>query len=272
MIDNVQYKLVYLDTNVVSDLCKQGGLILKFISKFPPEGGYLLCFSTYTLFEISRSNELFLRFKEVYSVYPCALVFSYFPLLIKEIELLEGKTTSINPILFSPQSIQVDGTKIHPDTLDRLMDFPSVKEALGNVHKYTSEYYLEVVSILDDPAFANFDKQRISSQKGAFVRAFKGYELKKRLFNGQNVVVDEKKLRELRSLDVLAHGVYYKFYSDGNRRTTLADIVDVLIMTTVPYVHTFVSEKNSVEVVRKIQNQSNSVASTKLVTLSDLRL
>lgn len=266
------YKLVYLDTNIVSDLCKPNDLLLKFISRFPPDQNYLLCFSTYTLFEVQRNTELFERFKKMYSVYPCAIVMSYFPLGVQEVDLIDGKLKRVNPIIFSPQGIKIDGKALHPECLDIMLSLPMIKESFENIKSYTDLFYQESITLLSKSEFQHIDKNRASQSKSDFIRTYRLYELKQRFFNGQTVKVDKKKLKHLKSLDVLAQGIFFKFYSDATRKSELGDIIDILIMTTVPYVHTFISERNSIDVMQKIFNYNSDLRGPYLMTLSELRM
>ncbi|HNP19403.1 MAG TPA: hypothetical protein PKL31_13280 [Fulvivirga sp.] len=266
-----QHKLVYLDTNVISNICKKGDLINKFIAKYPIDEKYLLCFSTYTLFEIARNEILYKDFKSFYSIYPCVFVISYFPLGVKEIDLIAGDIAFVNPILLSPQGIKVNGNAPIPNSLELLLEQPKVKGSFVNVDRYTTDFYNEVISILDKPEFKHINNNYIKNKKGDFVRTFMRYELKYRFMNGQNVPVDKKKLKRMKSLDVLAHAVFYKFFSDGMRKIEQSDIIDILIMTTTPYVHTFISENNAVDVLKKIKKQTTAINGLNLQTLSDIQ-
>lgn len=263
-----QYKLIYLDTNVISNICKEGDLIHKFNAKYPLYENYLLCFSTYTLYEIARNQTLYKHFKRVYSIYPCAVVISYFPLGVKEVDLIAGDIAFVNPILLSPQGIQIDGKRLNPNSLDILLELPEVKDSFANVDRYTTDFYNDVISVLDKPEFGHINKNYITNKKGDFVRAFMKYELKYRFMNGQNVRVDKRKLKQMKSLDILAHSIYYKFFSDSERKIEQSDIIDILIMTTTPYVHTFISEKNAIDVLKKIKNQTTAIKGLNLHTLS----
>ena len=263
------HRLIYLDTNVISNICKQGDLRHKFITKYSPSNKYLLCFSTYTLYEVSRNSTLYKDFKSFYSVYPCVLVMSYFPLGLKEIDLIGGKTYFVNPILLSPQGINVDGKTLNINSLDLLLERSEIKDAFLNLERYSTDFYNEVISILDKPEFSHIDKALVRNKKGEFVRTFMRYELKHRFLNGREIRVDKQKLRMIKSLDILAHGVFYKFFSDPNRKRTKSDIIDILIMTTAPYVHTFISENNAIEIMRKMKNQTKAIDGLNLVTLSE---
>lgn len=265
-----QHKLVYLDTNVISNICKKGDLNNKFMAKYPINEKYLLCFSTYTLYEIARNEILYKDFKSFYSIYPCVLVISYFPLGVKEMELIAGDIAFVNPILFSPQGITFDGKSLNPNSLDLLLEKPEVKVSFSNVERYTADFYNEVISVLDKPEFEHINKDYIKNKKGDFVRAFMRYEIKYRFLNGKNVRVDKKKLKRMKSLDVLAHAIFYKFFSDGKRKIEQSDIIDILIMTTTPYVHTFISENNAIDVLKKIKKQTTAINELNLQTLSNI--
>lgn len=264
-----EHKLVYLDTNVISNICKEGDLRHKFIAKYPIPEKYLLCFSTYTLYEIARNETLYSDFKAFYSIYPCVLVMSYFPLGVKEIDLIAGDVPFVNPILLSPQGIRIGGRLLNSDSLDQLLERSEVKDSFANVDRYTIDFYNEVLYVLDKPEFEHINKDYIKSKKGDFVRAFMRYELKYRFMNGRNVKVDKKKLKQMKSLDVLAHAIFYKFYSDSNRKKEKSDIIDTLIMTTTPYVHTFISENNAIDVMRKMKKQTSAINRLNLQTLSE---
>lgn len=265
-----QHKLVYLDTNAISNICKEGDLVHKFLDKYPLDKKHLLCYSTYTLYEISKNKTLLPTFKRFYSLYPSVIVLSYFPLAVKEIDYIAGDINFVNPILLSPQGISVDGKSLIQNSLDLLMEQPLVKESIENVDNYTTKFYYEVISILDKPEFAHIDKSYITKRKGDFVRAFIRYELKYRFMSGQEIPLDKTKLKLMKSLNILAHAIFYKFFSDSQRKIEKSDIIDILIMTTTPYVHTFVSEKNVIDILRKIKSQTDVIERLNLQKLSDI--
>lgn len=270
-MDNLsKYKLIYLDTNIVSDICKTGNLFNKFIKKYPPGKDYLLSFSTYTLYEVSKSDKFYRQFKKLYSLFPCVIVMSYFPLALKEIEVIEGKNKIVNPIILAPVGIRIEGKNMDPDSLDILLNMSSVKEAILKVKSYTSTYFEEISQLLNHPDFVGI-KNSIKTKKHVFIKKFIRYEMRERFLFPENRELDSLKLRNLKSLEVLAYSIYYKFFSDQNRKVTVNDIVDVLIMTTVPYVHTFISERNSIDILKTVQKQTNLFNTVNLLILSDLR-
>lgn len=173
--------------------------------------------------------------------------------------------------MLSPQGITFDGRSLNPNSLDFLLEKPEVQASFKNVDRYTTDYYNEVISVLDKPEFKHINKDNIKNKKGDFVRAFMRYEIKYRFLNGQNVEIDKKKLKKMKSLDVLAHAIFYKFFSDKQRKIEQSDIIDILIMTTTPYVHTFISENNAIDILKKIKKQTTAINKINLHTLSDIQ-
>ncbi|MBN9294984.1 MAG: hypothetical protein J0G96_13485 [Flavobacteriia bacterium] len=268
-IHSLGYKYIYADTNIVSDICKENGLISNFMKHFPINENNLFCFSTYTLYEISRNDTLMTSFQKFYSIFPCAITVSYFPLGLREIDFISGDTSSIDPILLSPQGIKVDGKSLNPNSLELLLGQSNVKEAMENIQKYTNLFYSEYSNLLEKEEFKQLKDKQFS--RNEFIQAFKKYELKTRFFSGKSIDVDKNKLKMMKSLEVLAQGIYYKFYSDLRRKVSKSDIIDILIMTTAPYVHTFISENNNVDIYRKIIKMNQCGISNNCITISDLK-
>lgn len=265
-----QHKYVYADTNVVSDICKpDNGLLKAFLSRFLPD--YLFCFSTYTLYEISKNDYLMERFHEFYSVFPCVIIQSYFPLAMKEFEVIEGTSSKVNPLLLSPQAIEIDGKKINPKSLQDLLEHDDVVAAINQVEVYTDSFFEEMKMIFDSEEFQGISVEKCN--KNQFVGRFKKYEFRHRFLNGKKLYgnFDKKKVKRMKSLEVLAQGIYYKFYSDLKRKVSKSDIIDVLIMTSAPYAETFISENNCVDIYRKILNSNNCDIKNNLMTIKELR-
>ncbi|NQX99422.1 MAG: hypothetical protein HRT73_16320, partial [Flavobacteriales bacterium] len=250
------YKLIYLDTNVASDICKPEGLMKKFFASFPPNENYVICFSTYTLYEVQNNAKIYAEFKKLYSIFPCVVVMSYYPLAMKEVDFIDGKTEKVEPLVFAPAGVIIDGKKLNPNSLDTVLEIPSVVEGFKSVESYTEKYFHEISNLLDHPDFLKI-KSRIRNKKDVFIKKFIMYELVNRLSFDTKNQIDFTKLKKIKTLEILANCIYYKFFSDPNRKTSRNDIVDVLIMTTVPYVHTFISERNSIDILRKIKKQTD---------------
>ena len=146
----------------------------------------------------------------------------------------------------------------------------NVKEALEAVSDYTDEYYYEVCGLLDKPEFLSI-KNNVKNKRDVFIKKMIKFEMKVRFLFPEDRELDSNKLRKLKSLEMLAYCIYYKFFSNPSRKVSVNDVIDVLIMTTVPYVHTFISERNSIGIMKQLKKQTTLISSVNLLTLSDLR-
>lgn len=263
------FKYIYADTNVVSNILKEGGIMMDFIRHFPPGESNLLCFSTYTLYEVSKNETLMTEFRKLYALFPCAIMISYFPLGVKEVDVIAGEQPYVDPVLLTPQAITVEGKRIHPDSLDILLQNPSVLDAFENVERKTEELFHEYSNLLDKDEFAQLREGKMS--RNQFVETFKRYELKYRFFGGQWKEPNKKNVLQMKTLEVLGQGLYYKFYSDLKRKISKSDVIDILIMTTAPYCDTFISESNCIDIYRKIINMNKCGIVTNCMTISDLK-
>lgn len=263
------FKYVYADTNVISNICKEGGCTTDYLRHFPPGESYLLCFSTYTLYELSKSKALMPHFRKLFALFPCAIMTSYFPLGYREVKMIMGDTEYVDPVLLTPQAISVNGQKLHPDSLDIVLQDPSVLQSFEFIESKTEELFIEYANLLDKEEFQTLRNGNYS--RNQFVDTFKKYELKYRFFNGQWKGVDKSKLAKMKSLEVLGQGLYYKFYSDTKRKISKGDIVDILIMTTAPYCHSYISENNCIDIYKKIVRMNKCGISSNYMSISDLR-
>lgn len=179
-----QYKYIYADTNVVSDICKSKNLMNIFLHRYSLSK-YLFCFSTYTLYEISKNHELMREFQKFYSIFPCVVIVSYFPLAMKEIEYLEKKVEFVDPILISPQGIKVEGKPRNPRSLEILISRVEVQESFKTVKKYTDLYFEELKGVFNSEEFNGVSKE--SCNLAQFISRFKNYELRHRFLGGQKL-------------------------------------------------------------------------------------
>tara|TARA_R110001592_G_scaffold257457_1_gene521033 strand:+ start:538 stop:1389 length:852 start_codon:yes stop_codon:yes gene_type:complete len=271
-MDNLEhYKLIYVDPNVASNIAKSDDgekLVQKYLTTFPPNEDNLLCFSTYTLYEMQKSSRYYERFKQVFSLFPCAIVISYFPLAEKEFDKLTNKITSVTPLLFAPVGLIIDGKKLNPDSLEQLLSRPEVIDGFNAIEFHVNNYLDEFNDLLDHKYFKNL-KGNMKGKAHVFAKKFLKYELVNRFHFDDGRDVDFLQVKHLKSLELFAYSVFYKLFSDSSKKRSFNDVVDVLIMTTIPYVHTFISEANSIDVLTKIKRTTNLIKSQQLLTYKE---
>jgi hypothetical protein len=183
--------------------------------------------------------------------------------------MILGEIKEVDPVLLTPQAIMIEGKKIHPDSLDIVLQTPSVLKAFDFIETKTEELFIEYSTLLEKEEFKELKNKNFN--RNQFVNVFKKYELKHRFFGGKNIDIEPDKFSKMKTLEVLGQGLYYKFYSDSKRKISRNDVIDILIMTTAPYCHTYVSESNCIDIFRKIVRTNKSTISTKFMTISDLK-
>ena len=264
------YKYVYLDTNVASDLIKDEHLFNNFLKKFPVNEKFTFAVSTYTLYEASKSKKYYNSFKRMYSVLPCFILRSYFPLSSLELDFVSGISNQVDPFILAPVGIEIEGKKMDPNSLDLLLSNASTKASLKNIEFNVQNLFSEYGSFASSWGLSSTFKSS-NQKKKKFLYDFERYELHKRMHVPLNLKIDKKKLAHFKSLKILSNVIYYKFISNPTRKVSINDVVDALIMTTCPYVDSFISERNSIEILRTIQRNTNLINGLNLMTLSELR-
>lgn len=265
-----EYKYLYADTNVVSDICKSKDLMKRFMKRYSI-AEYLFCFSTYTLYEISKNDLLMKEFQKFYSIFPCVVIMSYFPLANEELKLTLNDIDYVDPVLISPQGVKIDGKSLNKNSLEVLISQSEVQDSFKTIEIYTNKYFEEMKNLFDSEEFNGVSKE--TCNRDQFIARFKKYELRHRFFGGKKRLnyLEKNIVIQMKSLEVLAQGIYYKFYSDSTRKISKSDIIDVLIMTSAPYVDTFISEGNCIDIFRKIVKRNKCGIKGNGLTLSELR-
>jgi len=268
-VDLQDYKIIYLDTNAASEICKpDNGVLSDLISEFLIEDGIVFGISFYTLYEISKSKKWLDRFQKVLSLLPIVLLRSYFPLAHEEFLSVEANEEYVSLFIAAPVGIKIDGKKMRPDSLQVLMNMPYVAEGLNAMEGNLTVYLQELTSLFQTESFLKIRKIT-KGKRDRFISAFVQNEFKTKFHIPENVELDEDKVSRFKSMHVLANCVYERMFADSKRQFGLSDLVDVLIMTTVPYVHVFVSEKNSIGILRGIKNRTKLLEGVGLHKVSE---
>ncbi len=261
-----KYKLVLVDTNVLSEICKTKGFLLTYLKLFPVNK-YLLSYSAFTLFEISRNDEVFEKYKNLFFIYPSVVLNSNEPLIFEEKENYYTKK-AINPMSFAPSAIIKEGKKFSKESLHDLFKFDKVNQQFemwnesinpileGMLEMRQNYLPKEDGSYTKKMAF-EFVKKTVEQQ--IYVRFPEFTKIEIEANNG----IDYNKFL---SLKMMALSAFYKFYS-GNKKPNRSDVMDIIISSTVPYVDTFISEGNMIDIMSKIKNMDPFIENVELTSI-----
>jgi hypothetical protein len=255
IINNTDYKLCLLDTNVLSELLKNPKEWLSFLSDTFSLANTILCYSAFSLSELFSRKDLFEKYIEIFSTFPSAILDGHHSIFEKEINNY-FKNNEINPIVIAPFAI-------HEPGLNARQKLTKVIEDSGFTER--TEYWIgsrqEILNgILD--LKKNFPRTKAlysvaEIENFNFLASTQQISLRDNKF-ANSLLIDGKKIDLDRFLSIksTSYVVFYKFYPT-NRKPVLSDVFDIIISSLFPYVDFVLTEGNLCEIIKTIQNRHN---------------
>jgi hypothetical protein len=127
-IDGKSYKVVQLDTNALSNVVKAKDGFLKILMDRYSFGHYFFSYSPFSILEIKKSNFLYGRFCELFSIVPSFLLKGYHQLWNEEISGLNYEAT-IDCTHFCLHDISTNGKLLNETHVDSVLNHPSLVQA-----------------------------------------------------------------------------------------------------------------------------------------------
>lgn len=97
---------------------------------------------------------------------------------------------------------------------------------------------------------------------------YHGHQQFVKLIHEEGEAVDTDSFPTLKSM---SYTVFYKFYSDINRKPALSDAFDVLIAAALYYVEAVITEAHQAEALRKLKRRDDFLHQLHVFTLRDFR-
>lgn len=269
-IAGTTYRLVGLDTNVLSVMLKTRNIELRNFVNESLATNALPCISAWTLLELRKTPRLYEGFQEFFSVYPLVLIKP--PNQLRDDEMSAyPDPSSISPILFvfSP---------LHPDPESRLRAFMT--------RLFSDSRTLDAESQWD--AWKTEVLQSIESLKGNFPPRQGGYSAEDaaRFISmgvpqhlmlhspswSERVIERHGDIRHeaFPSLKMYFYTVFYRFYAE-QRRPQPQDVFDIAISGMAPYMDIVICENFQAEIFRKVKRRDPFISHLDVRTLGDLR-
>jgi len=265
-----KYQLCMLDTNILSEILKHPEVEGKgFIKKFRPRQ-YAPCFSIYNLIEIRRRKDIYNKFIDFFSKYPCFLL-KPFQLLFED-ELKSYHNTDEISALFNSFS-HFGNTDSHNTKkfLEELFEKRWMKDIEKNWEeekRITLNVWLNNKrNFKPTKKFANArDGERYIEEAGiqTLIR-LKPDWVKNKLDNGYVPNIDK-----FSSIKVMLYSQYYRLY-DPHWKVNPQEVTDVEIAVVAPYVDAFITEKFQANIFDKIKNKVKGLEKLDVYRLKDIR-
>jgi len=263
-VKNESYKIILIDTCIVSEMLKRKGNLSKNIFSKILDHRYP-CFSFDTIIELKRAPKVYEEFIDVFSFLP-AFILKNSVLLIEEEILNYGNPKVIDPVI---TILHRNPKKAENFDVKAFLNSHLTKEYL---EKNQEEYKMALESMLDlrngyPPKNGNYTLKEIEE----FVELVTYKQLVVRDKSWCQDMLNKKKTiyaEKFPSIQIMCYLAFYKFYIN-NRKPKLSDVTDLLIATSYPYIDEVITEKNQSEMVRQIQKKHKFCNNLTTYTIKD---
>ena len=263
------YKLCLIDTNVVSEMMKRPNPLMRHFFERMPPSEYIPCFSLFTILELRERDDVYQRFLEMFSKFPCCIL-KNLDLLFKDELAAYPDPSEVSPILIASPGGLVPKNKNLAEILNQAFGTPDIQANADRWNAGKNEIVEGIVSLVKNypPKSEKYTTKEIKGfvEIAGFQQiAMRAFDFAQKIVQqGQAVSVDA-----FRSIKMTAFIVFYKFYPD-KRRPIDSDAFDIIIASVLPYVDTVITEKHQAEIFRKIQKLDKLIENLEIFTLKDV--
>src|SRR5215216_1347361 len=135
------YKLCLIDTNAASEMVKRPDPIMRHFFEAIKPNEYIPCFSVFTILELREREDIYKRFLETFSIFPCLILKSLDQLFQDELTAYPDHK-KVSPILISSPGVLAPKNQKLADILTLAFDMPEIQ-------KLANKWNSEKVSILE---------------------------------------------------------------------------------------------------------------------------
>jgi hypothetical protein len=269
--DGESYRLTYLDTNAMSELCKRGKLGKALLLALVSRERTIPCYSPLSIIEIRKKTELFEWFIDCFGALPSMMMKGHDQLVEEEIRTYPDPS-HVDAKLCSVWGLNAPGLKDPRDKLRKLIELVGVDKRRRKWERDRQIILKGMLSLVKNypPSGSKYTKretldfvrkvnlQHLSYQWPEFIQKLGR--------SGQDFDMDA-----FPSLKMRGFSVFYRYYADTKRQPVLSDVFDILMSSVLPYVDVAYLERFQSEVVRKAERIDSFLSHLKVRTLADVR-
>jgi len=270
-INGNSYKLCNLDTNVISKVvCEPQSTGKGFLKTFSPSN-VIPCFSPYTLFELRPKKDIYSKFIDFFSLYPCMILLSENQLFDEE-QKSYPSPFGISPALFGFSTFnKPKGTDLK-SMLDKVFQLPDVLQREKNWPNMKKEILASILGLKENfppkgKTYNRNDAIHFVEEAGIQQIILRSPEWVRQLL-AQGIVPD---VNAFPSIKMSLFTVFYRFYEPDSREPETQDIFDILISAPTPYLDAIAVENFQAEITRKVSKCDKFIEHVEVYTLSDFR-
>ncbi len=262
------YRLVGLDTNVMSEMLRDSATMKGFVSRFGR--GYVPCFSPYSLFELRKRPEIYDQFVDFFDFYPCAILKNEGQLFEDELARYPS-TASISPILLGFSTLNASkGTNLRslidwlftdPVVLRREREWPGLKTELLTC-------WLALKANYPPKGKRHVPREGIAFAKTVAIQQVveRAPDWARKMHNSGRIISEAP----FGSVRMVAWTIFFRFYT-ADREPDTQDVFDVLISAPAPHLDAVVTENFQADIYRQVNRLDPSLHHLDVCALGDLR-
>jgi len=265
-----EYSLCLLDTNAISEILKNPNNEGKgFIEKFPPLS-FVPCFTIYNVIELRRITKLYEKFLDFFSIYPIFIVKPQSMILDQEI-VNYGKNSKVS-ILLNAFSKKGDNPSYNIIIFfDKLFNNTQIKKIESSWRYEEHETLNNWLSMKENfsvsSSYPNLeDAEEYMNEAGLQTLInLKPDWCGSIIKNGSIPNIDN-----FPSLKISLYSLYYRLYNPSWIAKP-GEVTDIQIISAVPYVDNFITEKFQANIITKIKNRVKYLDLLSVKRLKDIR-
>ena len=268
--NGTSYFLNLIDTNALSEIIKNRKNERTNYFEKVCTGNNIPCITIWSILELRKSNYLYPKFIELFSVFPFCILKPYTNIIKEEINNYPNPAL-IDPILFTFNPFSSKETQLKR-VLENLFSTPEIKQSeLNWDKKWKQEVLKSILSLKHNfkPKGLNFNANDANNfiQQGVPQYLMAQYpEWAKITFRNNNII----NIDAFPSIKMLFYTVFYRFYAE-NRNPETQDVYDLMINFIAPYVDSAIVENFQAEIFRKVKKRDKFLQAFGIFTVQDLR-
>ncbi len=272
-IGNTDYKLLYLDTNILRELAlNNNDMQRKFLQRFfIDNSGYAPCYSIYNVIELKPYNDIYEKFITFFDMIPSLMIFPYKIILEKEHQCAMNGTkfefTNEMINAFSPAG-RLEGHNIR-----KYFDYMWSNEKLYSINKREVEGLSEVAEVWNN----NREEGKLTAEKMSlsnlindeFYKSQEKATIVKDMKNHDIFLDDSFNVRKYPGCRIMEYSQFSRVYMT-NKKITKNDVMDVKLSCVIPYIDAVVTEKFQAEVYKKSKSFIPEIEHLEIYKLKDI--
>ncbi|MGF2054038.1 hypothetical protein [Vagococcus fluvialis] len=244
-INENEYKLVLIDSNVISEIIYNGNIDSPTFFNYIIENQAVICFTFYNVLEIKNGyNERWDKFVKIFSMYPCVILKPFWSITFDEIDMFKNKKTGIYPIFNHFSMLGKDDSYNFKKWIDEVLLLAEGSLAYEqNLFQDTIDYFnsrRELSEIRIRQEF--YKKMKIDRLDSILKREITAERL--------------HKSNDFQSIKIMYQSFFHR-YKNLKRDLRISDMNDIAINAVVPYIDIIITEKYQSQVLKEMKLENS---------------